>query len=99
MGQRSRTATFLDIDEKIPEVFKTVCLNKDLRQTAYNIDLKITVKNIRERLKQRGIRDLYKVYTFDENKTFLQNLKSLLNLLKQNTILWEITTCETFAPT
>lgn len=91
--------TFLDIDEKIPEVFKTVCLNKDLRQTAYNIDLKITVKNIRERLKQRGIRDLYKIYTFDNNKTFLQNLKSLLNLLKQNTILWEVTTSATFVPT
>ena len=82
--------TFLDIDEKIPEVFKTVCLNKDLRQTAYNIDLKITIKKVQERLKQRGIRDLYKIYTFKENSTFLQNLKELLILLNNNKFTWEL---------
>lgn len=82
--------TFLDIDEKIPEVFKTVCLNKDLRQTAYNIDLKITLKKVQERLKQRGIRDLYKIYTFKENSTFLQNLKDLLILLNNNKFTWEL---------
>ena len=82
--------TFLDIDEKIPEVFKTVCLNKDLRQTAYNIDLKITLKKVQERLKQRGIRDLYKIYTFKENSTFLQNLKELLILLNNNKFTWEL---------
>ena len=82
--------TFLDINEKIPEVFKTVCLNKDLRQTAYNIDLKITLKKVQERLKQRGIRDLYKIYTFKENSTFLQNLKELLILLNNNKLTWEL---------
>lgn len=82
--------TFLDINEKIPEVFKTVCLNKDLRQTAYNIDLKITLKKVQERLKQRGIRDLYKIYTFKENSTFLQNLKELLILLNNNKFTWEL---------
>jgi hypothetical protein len=82
--------TFLDIDEKIPEVFKTVCLNKDLRQTAYNIDLKITLKKVQERLKQRGIRDLYKIYSFKEDSTFLQNLKELLILLNNNKIIWEL---------
>lgn len=82
--------TFLDIDEKIPEVFKTVCLNKDLRQTAYNIDLKITLKKVQERLKQRGIRDLYKIYNFKENSTFLQNLKDLLILLNNNKLTWEL---------
>jgi hypothetical protein len=82
--------TFLDIDEKIPEVFKTVCLNKDLRQTAYNIDLKITLKKVQERLKQRGIKDLYKFYSFKEDITFLQNLKELLILLNNNKIIWEL---------
>jgi hypothetical protein len=82
--------TFLDIDEKIPEVFKTVCLNKDLRQTAYNIDLKITLKKVQERLKQRGIKDLYKIYSFKEDLTFLQNLKELLILLNNNKFTWEL---------
>jgi hypothetical protein len=82
--------TFLDINEKIPEVFKTVCLNKDLRQTAYNIDLKITLKKVQERLKQRGIRDLYKIYSFKEDSTFLQNLKELLILLNNNKFTWEL---------
>ena len=71
-------------------MFKTVCLNKDLRQTAYNIDLKITLKKVQERLKQRGIRDLYKIYTFKENSTFLQNLKELLILLNNNKFTWEL---------
>jgi hypothetical protein len=82
--------TFLDIDEKIPEVFKTVCLNKDLRQTAYNIDLKITLKKVQERLKQRGIKDLYKIYNFKEDITFLQNIKELLILLNNNKFTWEL---------
>ena len=69
---------------------KRVCLNKDLRQTAYNIDLKITLKKVQERLKQRGIKDLYKIYTFKENSTFLQNLKELLILLNNNKLTWEL---------
>ena len=84
--------TFLDINEKVPEIFKTVCLNKELRQTAYNIELKRTVLQIREHLHRRKIKDLYKIFIFDPDKQFLQNLKNLLTLLKSNTILWEVQT-------
>ena len=82
--------TFLDINEKMPEIFKTVSLNKNLRQTSYNIELKRTVKQIKEHLNRHKIKDLYKIFYFEPETQFLQNLKNLLSLLKSNTILWEL---------
>lgn len=88
--KNTKIFTFLENDEKISEIFKTICLNKDLRQTSYNIQIQNNIDEIQRRLKDKKIINLYKIYQFEESKSFLQNLKDLLTLLKSNKIIFEI---------
>ena len=88
--KNSKIFTFLESDEKISEIFKTICLNKELRQTSYNIQIQNNIDEIQRRLKQKKIINLYEIYQLDETISFLQNLKDLLSLLKSNEILFKI---------
>jgi hypothetical protein len=85
-----RIFTFLESDEKISEIFKTICLNKEIRQTSYNLEIQSSIQKIQSILKERKMNNIYEIYSFDENISFLQNLKKLLILLKSNQILFKI---------
>ena len=85
-----RIFTFLESDEKISEIFKTICLNKEIRQTSYNLEIQSSIQKIQSILKERKMNNIYEIYSFDENISFLQNLKKLLILLKSNQILFKL---------